>query len=180
MESRVELFARIRRDARVKGLSIRCLAREYRVSRRTVRQALAPAEPPERRTPAREAPKLGGDPACGKTRRTAAGRSADQLLKSFGIECRQTDTKSGKGAHITADQHHQPTVSSAKAPPSRGFPMCREPAVRGGVHRPSCRRPFPQKQGHKSTQRDDAVAVSPVKTRWVDAHRCLRASASRG
>lgn len=51
MESRVELFARIRRDARVKGLSIRCLAREYRVSRRTVRQALAAAEPPERRTP---------------------------------------------------------------------------------------------------------------------------------
>jgi hypothetical protein len=36
MESRVELFARIRRDARVRGLSIRALAREDRVSRRTV------------------------------------------------------------------------------------------------------------------------------------------------
>lgn len=59
MESRVELFARIRRDARVKGSSIRCLAREHRVSRRTVRQALAAAEPPVRRVPAREAPKLG-------------------------------------------------------------------------------------------------------------------------
>ena len=59
IESRVELFARIRRDARVKGSSIRCLAREHRVSRRTIRQALAPAEPPERRVPAREAPKLG-------------------------------------------------------------------------------------------------------------------------
>jgi transposase len=59
MESRVELFARIRRDARAKGLSIRCLAREHRVSRRNVRQALAAAEPPERRIPAREAPKLG-------------------------------------------------------------------------------------------------------------------------
>ena len=59
MESRVELFARIRRDARVKGSSIRCLAREHRVSRRTVRQALAAAEPPVRRVAAREAPKLG-------------------------------------------------------------------------------------------------------------------------
>lgn len=59
MESRVELFARIRRDARVKGSSIRCLAREHRVSRRTVRQALSAAEPPARRVPAREAPKLG-------------------------------------------------------------------------------------------------------------------------
>jgi transposase len=59
MESKVELFARIRRDARVKGSSIRRLAREHRVSRRTVRQALAAAEPPARRVPAREAPKLG-------------------------------------------------------------------------------------------------------------------------
>lgn len=59
MELRVELFARIRRDARVRGLSIRALARAHRVSRRTVRQALAAAEPPERRTPSRRAPRLG-------------------------------------------------------------------------------------------------------------------------
>jgi transposase len=59
MELRVELFARIRRDARVRGLSIRALARAHNVSRRTVRQALAAAEPPERRIPARRAPKLG-------------------------------------------------------------------------------------------------------------------------
>jgi transposase len=59
MESKVELFARIRRDARVRSLSIRGLAREHRVSRRTVRQALAAAEPPVRRVPAREPPKLG-------------------------------------------------------------------------------------------------------------------------
>jgi hypothetical protein len=32
---------------------------------------------------------------------------------------------------ITADQHHQPTVSPAKAVPPRGFPMCRE--SRGGA-----------------------------------------------
>lgn len=58
MELRVELFARIRRDARVHGSSIRALAKEYRVSRRTVRQALAAAEPPARRVSARAAPKL--------------------------------------------------------------------------------------------------------------------------
>lgn len=58
MGLRVELFARIRRDARVKGFSIRALAREHHVSRRTVRQALATAEPPSRRIPARTAPKL--------------------------------------------------------------------------------------------------------------------------
>jgi len=99
------------------------------------------------------APKLGGDPVCGMTRRIAAGRSADQLLKSFGIECSQTDTKSGKGAHITADQHHQPTASSAKAPPSRGFLMCREPAVRGGVHGPPDPVPSPETGTQKYSAR---------------------------
>jgi hypothetical protein len=58
MELRVELFARIRRDAKVRGLSIRALARAHNISRRTVRQALSATEPPERRTPSRRAPKL--------------------------------------------------------------------------------------------------------------------------
>ena len=58
MESRVELFAAIRRDARVEGLSIRELADRYHVHRRTVRQALGSAIPPARKTPARVAHKL--------------------------------------------------------------------------------------------------------------------------
>lgn len=49
MESRVELFALIRRDARVKGLLIRALAVRHGVHRRTVRQALVFSEPPERK-----------------------------------------------------------------------------------------------------------------------------------
>jgi transposase len=49
MESRVELFAQIRRDSRVEGLSVRALAVRYRVHRRTVRQALESATPPERK-----------------------------------------------------------------------------------------------------------------------------------
>ena len=48
MGARVEL-ARIRRDARIEDLSIRELARRHGVHRRTVRQALESAEPPERK-----------------------------------------------------------------------------------------------------------------------------------
>jgi len=58
MGSRVELFAAIRRDARVEELSIRELARQHGVHRRTVRQALAAAEPPPRKRPARSSPRL--------------------------------------------------------------------------------------------------------------------------
>jgi DNA-binding transcriptional regulator YhcF (GntR family) len=54
----VELFAAIRRDARLEGCSIRELADRYQVHRRTVRQALASAVPPPRKTPVRTSPKL--------------------------------------------------------------------------------------------------------------------------
>lgn len=58
MGSRVELFAVIRRDARVEDLSIRELSERHRVHRRTVRQALASALPPPRKTPVRVSRKL--------------------------------------------------------------------------------------------------------------------------
>jgi transposase len=54
--SRVEQFERIRRDSKARGLSIRKLAEEHRVHRRTVRQALADAVPPRRKVPDRSAP----------------------------------------------------------------------------------------------------------------------------
>jgi transposase len=54
----VELFAAIRRDVRVEQASIRELADRYHVHRRTVRQALASAIPPPRKTPARTSPRL--------------------------------------------------------------------------------------------------------------------------
>ena len=57
--SKVELFEAIRRDDRVEELSVRALADKYGVHRRTVRQGLANAIPPERKTPVRVAPKLG-------------------------------------------------------------------------------------------------------------------------
>ncbi|MQA17323.1 MAG: IS21 family transposase, partial [Pseudonocardiaceae bacterium] len=58
MRSKVELFAAIRRDARIEGLSIRELAAKHRVHRRTVRQALASAIPPPRKMPSRTSPRL--------------------------------------------------------------------------------------------------------------------------
>ncbi|WP_165067699.1 IS21 family transposase [Marisediminicola senii] len=58
MRARMELFAQIRRDARVDGLSIRELARRHQVGRGTVRTALATAEPPPRKTPVRASPRL--------------------------------------------------------------------------------------------------------------------------
>lgn len=48
----------IRRDARVDGLSIRELADKHHVHRRAVRQALASAIPPPRKTPTRTSPRL--------------------------------------------------------------------------------------------------------------------------
>jgi transposase len=54
----VELFAAIRRDARVEDCSIRELAGRHHVHRRTVRQALASAMPPPRKTPTRISPRL--------------------------------------------------------------------------------------------------------------------------
>jgi len=58
VRSRVELFEAIRRDHRREELSIRQLAARHGVHRRTVRAALASADPPARKTPVRAAPKL--------------------------------------------------------------------------------------------------------------------------
>ena len=55
---RVELFAAIRFDWQRNRMSVRALARKYDVHRRTVRQALVSAVPPDRKVPARAAPVL--------------------------------------------------------------------------------------------------------------------------
>jgi DNA-binding transcriptional regulator YiaG len=56
----VELFEQIRRDRDREDLSERALAARYRVSRRTVKQALESPIPPARKRPeGRPAPKLG-------------------------------------------------------------------------------------------------------------------------
>lgn len=58
-KSKVELYERIRRDRRLEDLSIRALADRHSVHRRTVREALASAIPPPRKTSVRDAPAMG-------------------------------------------------------------------------------------------------------------------------
>lgn len=54
MRSKVELFAAVRRDSRIEGLSVRALARKYGVHRRMVREALSSAWPqPRKKQPPR-------------------------------------------------------------------------------------------------------------------------------
>jgi len=50
-KTKVELFAAIRRDSRVEGLSVRALAGKYGVHRRTVREALSSVWPAPRKKP---------------------------------------------------------------------------------------------------------------------------------
>ncbi len=56
--TKVELFELIRRDHKLEEQSIRGIARERGIHRRTVRQALSSAQPPERKKPKREPPVL--------------------------------------------------------------------------------------------------------------------------
>ena len=58
MGSRVELFATIRHDSPVEGLSVGELARRHGMYRRTVRQGLGAADPSARKPRVSPAPRL--------------------------------------------------------------------------------------------------------------------------
>ena len=141
MGSRVELFERIRRDHDLERLSIRALAVRYGVHRRTVRQALQSASPPERKRPeGRSAPALG----------EFHGLIDEWLIADRSAPLKQrhtvlTDTEDGDdGAMLDGDEHwERPNDRTTKAqtcvrePGPSSVPI--PPAIRGRRATPSRR-----------------------------------------
>ena len=133
MRSRVEVFAEIRRDARLEGMSIRALARKHQVHRRTVRQALSSACPPPRKTPHRIAPKLGpfkfaidamltSDLTAPRKQRHTARRIHARLIEEYEatglsystvrdyvrVRRAQIDVEAGRRVEVFVPQEHAP------------------------------------------------------------------------
>lgn len=134
MEGRVEQFAAIRHDARVEGLSIRELATKYRVHRRTVRQALANAVPPSRKTPVRQSPRLDqfkpaidamlwADTTAPRKQRHTARRILHRLIEEHGAGAElsystvrdyvrtrraEIDIEAGRRVEVFVPQEHPP------------------------------------------------------------------------
>ena len=105
MESRVEQFEQIRRDRDREGLSIRGLAVRHGVHRRAVRDALASAVPPVKRSPVgRPAPKLGpyrpvidgwleADREAPRKQRHTAKRIHQRLVDELGADVAETTVR---------------------------------------------------------------------------------------
>ncbi|WP_298255503.1 IS21 family transposase [uncultured Arthrobacter sp.] len=133
MRARVEVFAAIRRDARVEGLSIRALATRYNVHRRTIRAALDSAKPPERKTPVRVSTKLEAfkpaidgmlleDTSAPRKQRHTARRILARLIEEHGamelsystvrdyVRIRRTeiDVEAGRRVEVFIPQEHAP------------------------------------------------------------------------
>jgi transposase len=133
MGSRVELFERIRRDRELEGLGLRALARRHGVHRRTVRQALASAIPPERKRPVgRPAPALGAyrelidswliaDQKAPPKQRHTAKRIHQRLVEEHGARVAETTVRDyvrgrrrelGLTAQAFCPQVHDPGVTA--------------------------------------------------------------------
>jgi transposase len=133
MRVRMELFAKIRRDARVEGLSIRGLAKRYQIGRDTVRQALADPVPPARKTPSRSSPRLDPfkpaidamlteDTTAPRKQRHTARRILARLIEEHGAEelsystvrdyvrvrRAQIDVEAGRRVEAFVPQEHAP------------------------------------------------------------------------
>ncbi len=133
MRARVEVFAVIRRDARVEGLSVRALAARHGVHRRTVRAALESAEPPQRKAPVRRSPRLDGfkpaidamlveDTTAPRKQRHTARRILARLIEEHGagdlsystvrdyvrVRRAEIDVEAGRRVEVFVPQEHAP------------------------------------------------------------------------
>jgi transposase len=129
----VELFAQIRRDARIEGLSVRALARRHRCGRATVRLALANAIPPPRKPPVRSSPRLDpfkklidemllSDVEAPRKQRHTARRIRDRLVDEHGarelsystvrdyvrVRRAEIDVMAGRRVEVFVPQQHGP------------------------------------------------------------------------
>lgn len=129
----MELFAKIRRDARVEGMSIRGLAKRHQVGRDTVRQALSDPVPPARKTPVRSSPRLDpfkaaidgmltADTTAPRKQRHTARRVLARLVEEHGAEelsystvrdyvrvrRAQIDVGAGRRVEVFVPQEHKP------------------------------------------------------------------------
>src|SRR4051795_10199859 len=132
--SSVEQFEQIRRDREREGLSIRALAARHGVHRRAVRQALASAVPPAKRSPvSRPAPKLGeyrviidawlmADREAPRKQRHTAKRIHQRLVDEHGAEVAEVTVRQYVRARkrqlgwpvadVFVPQHHEPGAAA--------------------------------------------------------------------
>ena len=136
----MELFEAIRRDDRVEQLSIRALADKHGVHRRTVREALANAVPPPRKSPVRVAPKL--DPAkclidamlmldltAPRKQRHTARRVLARLVDEHGM----TDLTYSAVRDYVAKRRPEIWAAAGKAVQDAFVPQTHEPGAEGEV-----------------------------------------------
>ena len=101
---KVELFEAIRRDHAVHGWGVRRMARFHKVSRTTVRLALASAVPPGRKVPTRGAPVMGAakpfiemvleaDRLAPRKQRHTAHRIWERIRSELGIEVAESTVR---------------------------------------------------------------------------------------
>jgi transposase len=138
--SKVDLFAAIRRDARVEKLSVRELARRHGVHRRLVREALASAWPgPRKALPPRASvldpykgivdAMLRADLDAPRKQRHTAKRVFDRLAAEHGMR----DVSYGRVRDYVARRRPEIWVEEGRGPPAVFIPQSHKPGQEAEV-----------------------------------------------